>query len=211
MEGSHEQVAAVLDRRLVGKGQLHGVLRLLIYIGEVRALFEGCDVADVERCVGVHHRPAEALAAKSHLLHTLAHEGVVAVEDKGLCIAEKAEFLPALLLDAGKVLLMGRTDIGHDAEGRLDDGAQGFHLTRLGDARFKQARLALLVEEPHAEGHTDLRIVGAGAAGDAQGGRQHLIEPFLHHGLAVAARDADDGQVVFFAVALSEALQSAQG
>ena len=38
-------------------------------------------------------------------------------------------------------------------------------------------------------------------------GRQHLIEPLLHHGLAVGARDTHYGAVELVAMAFGQSLQ----
>ena len=97
--------------------------------------------------------------------------------------------------------------IGQHGNGWLDDVAQGQHLTGLADTCLEDAHLGIIVHEPHREGHTDLRVIAAWTAGDIELGREQLVEPFLDHGLAVAARDADDRDVELVAVALSEALQ----
>ena len=81
-------------------------------------------------------------------------------------------------------------DVGQDADGGLDDGLQRLHFARLGNARLDEGQLVLVVHPPDGQGDADLRIIAAGRTHRHAVGREQLVEPLLHHGLAVAARDA---------------------
>ena len=56
---------------------------------------------------------------------------------------------------------MGTTQGGEYTNGRLNDIAQGHHLTWLTDACLENANLRLLVQQPYRERHTDLGIVAS--------------------------------------------------
>ena len=65
----------------------------------------------------------------------------------------------------------------------------------------------MFVEQPHAQRHTDLRVIALRRTGDCHGGRQQLTEPLFHHRLSVAARDADDRDIKLITMTLSQPLQ----
>ncbi len=88
-----------------------------------------------------------------------ADQFVVGVVDDGLGVVEEDELLAAFLLHRLEVLLMGGTEVGQHGDGRLNDVAQGQHLTWLTDAGFEDTHLRVGVHEPHGEGHTNLRII----------------------------------------------------
>ena len=48
---------------------------------------------------------------------------------------------------------------GKHANGRLNDIVQRHHLARLTDTSLEDAHLSLFVEQPHGEGHTNLRVI----------------------------------------------------
>ena len=123
---------------------------------------------------------------------------------------EEDEFLTALRLQALEVLLVGGTDVGQDGDGGLDDVAQGEHLTGLADASLEHTHLGLLVHEPYRQGHSYLGVVAARTAGHEQAGREQLVEPLLHHRLAVGSGDAHDGDVELVTVSLCQSLESLQ-
>ena len=56
---------------------------------------------------------------------------------------------------------MGGTQGGEHTDGRLDDVAQGIHLTRLRDACLEDTYLRLFVEQPYGERHTDLGVIAS--------------------------------------------------
>ena len=105
---------------------------------------------------------------------------------------------------------MGAADVGQYADGRIDDGAQGIHLSHFGDAGFEDAHFSLLVHEPHGKRDTDLRIVAPWGACHVLVGRDELVEPFLHHGFPVASGDAHHGDIELLAVQFGEVLQRLQ-
>ena len=106
---------------------------------------------------------------------------------------------------------MGASDVGQDADGRLDDGFQRPHFARLGDASLEDGQLVVRPHLPDGQGYADLRIVAARRAHDATVVAQQLVEPFLHHRLAVTARDAHHGDAELRPVQLRQLLQSLQG
>ncbi len=106
---------------------------------------------------------------------------------------------------------MGNTEVREYGDRRLDDVAQGEHLTGLTDTCLEDADLRLIVHEPYRQRHTDLRVVGTRRACHEAVGREHLVQPLLDNGLAVGARDADDRDIELVAVTLGEALQSLEG
>ena len=56
---------------------------------------------------------------------------------------------------------MGTTQGGEYTDGRLDDVAQGHHLTGLTDTSLKDTDLRLFIKQPNGEGHANLRVVAA--------------------------------------------------
>ena len=137
----------------------------------------------------------------------LCNHRVVGGIEHHLGIVEELQFLLAFLVHRSEILLMGRSHVGKHADGGLDDVAQCSHLARHTDARLEESHLRLFVQQPHGERHADLRIVGARRTRHHLFPRQYLEEPFLHDGLAVAARDAHRGYAVFVTMALGQSLQ----
>ena len=105
---------------------------------------------------------------------------------------------------------MGCTKTSKYANGRLDNVAQGKHLPRLTDARLEYTHLCLLIQQPHGEGDTNLRIVAAGRAHYLLRGQKQLIKPFLDHRLTIGASDADNGDIKLITMALCESLKGRQ-
>ena len=106
---------------------------------------------------------------------------------------------------------MRPSDVGQDADGRLDDGLQRPHFARLGNACLKDGQLVVFAHLPHGQGHADLRVVAARRADDAPVVAQQLVEPLLHHRLAVAARNAHYRDAELRPVLLGQLLQGLQG
>ena len=79
------------------------------------------------------------------------------------------ELLHAFLLHRTEILLMGTTQGGEYTDGRLDDVAQGHHLTGLTDTCLEDTDLCLLVEQPNGERYTDLGVVATRRAHDLLG------------------------------------------
>ena len=142
-------------------------------------------------------------------LHSVGQR-LVGLQHHG-AVLEQEHLLRALLLHRVEVLLMCRTQASEDTYRGLYDALQGLHLTWLTDTSLEDGHLAVLVQCPHAQRHAYLRVVTARRARYGHVGREHLVEPLLDHGLAVAARNAYDGDVELFSVALGKALQGRKG
>ena len=133
-----------------------------------------------------------------------------------LSILEKLQLLLAFLIHRGKILLMRPADIRNHANRRLYDVAQRIHLSRLADTRLEDAHLRLLIKQPNRKRHANLRVIRTWRTGHHQiprliffrnHTRKHLIQPFLHDGLTVRARDTHDGNTELITMALSQPLQ----
>ena len=105
---------------------------------------------------------------------------------------------------------MGVRQTGQHANGGLYDVVQCHHLARLTDAGLEDAHLRLLIEQPHAEGHTYLRVIRAGRTYNFLRGQQQLVEPLLHHRLAVGARYAHDRDAELVTMTFGQSLQGSQ-
>lgn len=105
---------------------------------------------------------------------------------------------------------MGSPDVGQDTDGRLDDGAQGFHFTHFGDAGFEDSQFGVLVHEPYGKGHSNLRIIASWRAGNDTVRTEQLVQPFFDDRFSVTSRDADDRYLKLFPVFGSQALQGLQ-
>ena len=101
-------------------------------------------------------------------------------------------------------------DVGQDTDGRLDDGAQGFHLTHFGDTGFEDAQLGVLVHEPYGERHTDLGVIASWRTGNDTVRTEQLVQPFFDDRFSITSRDADDRHLKLFPVLGSQALQTFQ-
>ena len=128
----------------------------------------------------------------------------------GLAVGKELHLLLALLFHGLEILLMGRTKSRKDTYSGLYNTLQGFHLTGLGYGCLEDAYLAFLPQAPYGQGNAYLRVVAAWRTCNGHIGRQHLVEPFLDGGLAVAACNTYDGYVVFLALALGKSLQCNQ-
>ena len=122
----------------------------------------------IHLCPLVGSRPPDALTLIARTAYAAAHDVVVRGIDDGLGVAHQLQFLQAFLFHRAEVLLMGVAKAGQHADGGLDDVVQSHHLAWLTDACLKDAYLGLLVQQPHGEGHANLRVVGTGRAGDLQ-------------------------------------------
>ena len=212
VEADAERRDAVLYRGFIGEGEGVFGRRAVEKVGDARfPVFCRLDGAYEDRGIFVFPRPTEQLAAKAEVVHALRYHWLVGIVNQHLCIFEEQEFLVAFLLYRRKVFLMCGTDVGHHADGRLDNGTQRLHLARLRYACFKNADAAALVEQPDRERHAHLRVVTAGRARHVHRKHQQLVDPFLHNCFAVRAGDANDGQNVLLSVSLGEALQGFEG
>ena len=140
----------------------------------------------------------------------LAYEFVVGIVDQRFSIVEEREFLQALFLQRGKILLMCLPDVGHHSDRGLYDGPQALHLAGLRYAGLEHSHLGAFVEEPYRKGDPHLGVVTAWGTGDEMRWRCQLINPFLYSCLAVASGDANDGHLVLFAMPFGQPLEGFQ-
>ena len=106
---------------------------------------------------------------------------------------------------------MGHPDVGQDAVGGANHLGQALHLVGTGDARLEDGYVRALIQLPNRERHADLGVVAVGAAGDVPILGQHMGQPLLDDGLAVAAGDADGGHLELLAVGRGDGLQRGKG
>ena len=130
--------------------------------------------------------------------------------DDGLSLLEELELLENFLLYGLEVLLVCRTDICENTDGRLYHVAERTHLVRLTDAGFKYCDVRVLVYAPNGKWHANLRVVTARRASDGVVVRKNLEEPFLDDGLSVASGDADDRNLELVTMAFCKALKGFQ-
>ena len=187
------------------------MLFTFIYIGDLGGLRFLLYRFHEERRTLVGNRPEETLAFQVfQLAHTATHQLVVAIIDHNLGVAEKLQLLFTLRFLAAEVLLMGVSEVRQHGNGGLNDVMQGRHLAHLTDAGFENAHLCVLVQQPNTKRNAYLRVVTAGRTRHKQVVTQQLIEPFLHHCLAITARNADYRYVEFVTMSLSQALKCLQ-
>ena len=113
---------------------------------------------------------------------------------------KQVQFLSSLLHAVDEVLVVGLPDVGEHTDSRADDVLKAHHLVGFGDTSLEDTQGVGLVHLPHGERHAYLGIVALGATHDVVVGAKHLVEPFFDDGLAVTARDADDGNVELLAM-----------
>ena len=201
----------VLDGSIIDKRNGEAILYTFIYIGDDAHALLLLNLLDIERSLRVLERPEEFLAFIIRIFsHHLGNYLIIAIINHGFSIMEEDELLTALLLQGREVLLMGRTHIGKNSDGRLDDVTESKHLARLTDTRLEDTYLGLLVHQPDRQWHTYLRIVTARAAGNEHAWREQLIEPLLDHRLAVGTRNTHDRDIEFITMTLSQTLKSLQ-
>ena len=109
----------------------------------------------------------------------------------GLCPGEEPELLARLGPFIGEAFGVGRPDVGEDADRGPDDGFEPFHLPGTADPGLDERQRMFPADVPHAERHAHLAVPAARAAHDVLRAAQQLVEPLLHHGLAVAPGDTD--------------------
>ena len=148
---------------------------------------------------------------ESHLGHTLVHNRVAREVNEGFGCGEKGKFLAAFVRHGSEVLLMCLAKKGEDANGGLYDFPQRFHFTRLRYGSLEECQLRSFPHPPNRQWDTNLRVVAAGGAHHRAVGREHLIEPLLHRGLAIASRNAHNGYVEAFPVAACKHLERTEG
>lgn len=90
---------------------------------------------------------------------------------------------------------MGGTDIREDTNRWVQDSLQVLHFIGPGDSGFKDAQCVMILHLPDGQGHSNLRVIAGGVFCNLEVGRQQLVQPFLHDGFSVAARDADERNV----------------
>ena len=88
---------------------------------------------------------------------------------------------------------VGRGAAGHHGHRRLCDAAQAGDLAGVVGAHLHDRVAVRVVEGEEAEGHTDLVVQIAAGRGRGAGPGQDRQEHLLDRGLAVAARDRDQG------------------
>src|SRR5690606_38292045 len=81
------------------------------------------------------------------------------------------------------------------------------HFPRFADARLEDAQRMVRADGPHAQRYTHLAVPATRVAHNALAVPQQLVQPLLHHGLAVAAGDADHGQAELAAMPGRKGLQ----
>ena len=164
------------------------------------------DTTHIHRSFLAIARPAYALALILGATHTTAHGVIVRGIDHHLGIVEQLQLLHTFLVKGTEVLLMGAAQRCQHADRGLDDVAQGQHLAWLADACLEEGHLGLLVQQPHAEWHANLRVIALGRAGHLHRRHQDLIEPLLDPRLTVRTRDAHHRDVELVAMTLSQSL-----
>ena len=86
---------------------------------------------------------------------------MVGAIDKGLAMGEKLKFFGYLLTPCEEVFLMRLTDIGEDADGRIDYFAQTVHLAHLGNTSFENSKLVVARHLPHRQRYSNLGVMTA--------------------------------------------------
>ena len=114
------------------------------------------------------------------------------------------------MIDAIKTLAVRGANIGKYADVGADERAQTRHFVGLRDARLEYSQGMLRCYLPDRKRYACLRIVTLWAAHDVVIGTEQLVEPLLYYGLAIAARDTDNGKVKLAAMLLGQALQGCQ-
>ena len=105
---------------------------------------------------------------------------------------------------------MRSADVRQDADGRFDDVLQSTHLARLRDACLKDGQFGILIHLPDRQRHSDLGIVAARRTDNAALVAQQLVQPFFHHCLPVAARNAYDRNAELAAMLFGQPLEGFQ-
>ena len=158
----------------------------------------------------VFPRPGYFPSTEQGLRYTAVYQVIVGIINHHITILEQGKLLHTLVRHGIKVLLMGTTDIRQDTDGGTDDAMQRFHFAHFGYARFENAQLRPFVHQPYGQGNTNLGVVAPRRPGDNAFRTKELIKPFFHHGLAVAARDADDRHIKPGTILFGQALQAFQ-
>ena len=129
--------------------------------------------------------------------------------DPHLRTAEQLQLLGRLRIAAHSLepFVVRAAQVGEHTDRRPDHRFQLLHLARLADARFEDGQGVLRAHLQHAQRHAHLAVPAARAAYDVFLAVQHLEQPFLHDGLAVAAGDPDNGDSELAAVPSGDLLQ----
>ena len=165
----------------------------------------------IHRGIGILARPCQQFALESRLRDAPGGQLVVHAIHDDTGFVEQSQFLPALFFHRGKVFLMRVAQVCQHADCRLDDFLQCQHLTRAADSRLEEAHLRVFLQKPDAQGYAYLRIVAPWAPDNDLVRGNQLIEPFLHNGLSVAARDTYNRDVILITMTFGQALQGLAG
>ena len=155
-------------------------------------------------------RPTDALALILRTTHATAHSIIVRGVYNDLRITEQLQFLHAFLVHITEILLMGTTQRCQHTYRGLNDVVKRQHLARLTDTCLEERHLCLLVQQPHAQGHTQLRVVALGRTGHLHRRHQNLVEPLLHPRLTVRPRNTHHRNIKLITMTLSQSLQGCQ-
>ena len=137
---------------------------------------------------------------------TTLHNGITWVDDHRVAVCKQFHLLATFYFVAHEVLLMGGSQIGHHANGRLDDTFQPFHLPGSGN----DGQIVVLAHHPHTQWHTHLTVIASGRPTHVKVRCKQLIKPLLYCGFSVRTRNGDNGNVELAAMVGCEHLQCLQ-
>ena len=123
---------------------------------------------------------------------------------------KKPEFFLHLLSLVRKMLVMGMSDIGKDADCGTDHWFNKLHLPGQRNAGFKNSQVMFRAHLPYRKWHPDLRIVTFRTADDLVIGIEQLKQPLLHDRFPVAAGNANHRNIELPAMKGSQLLQCDQ-
>ena len=140
----------VLDRGMVDKGYVEGGLFAFVSDMYMGGSAFGMGVEQLQ-IVAFALTPSIATDLSETLL--LKNGGMdvamVGAIDYGLAMGEELKFFGYLLTTGEEVFLMRLTDIGEDADGRIDYFAQTVHLAHLGDTCLENSELIVARHLPY--------------------------------------------------------------
>ena len=146
LRSHHSADDRVLDRSIIDEWDRETIHLTFIYIGDDAHALLLLDALDKERSLRILERPEEFFTFIIRIFcHHLGNHLIISIINHGISIMEEDELLTALLLQGREVLLMGSSHIGQYSDGRLDDVAEGKHLTWLTDTSLEHAHLSLFV------------------------------------------------------------------
>ena len=214
MQTHRDTAQRVLQTGLIGERDGEGAFRCIV--SQMYARCSACDLVGgdpnegfrVTRC---DYHPFLGLNVRQQVVEFVQFARIGWM-DPNLGLCEELQLFDRLRLVSliFERLIMCAADVGEHADRWPNDGLQLLHLTRLADTRFENTERVLRPHAEHAQWHAHLAVPTAGAAHDVLLLVQHLPEPLLHNGLAVAARYADHRDVEVRAVPSGEALKSSK-